>query len=97
MQAKAWLEIQIKNQNPIDIQDYFEIRILNGFTNCEECCNGEVLKFQGMDIDQTILCQMLGESDVVIRWNSRKDGEQTGGEKLIFVPSFDTTRMVFAY
>ena len=60
---------------------------------CEDCCSGEVLKFQGTEIDEEIICQVVGHEDIGIRWNSRKSSIQKGDVELIFVPSFDTTRV----
>ena len=57
MQAKAWIELLIKNQSPVNFQDVFEIRILNGFTQCEDCCTGETLKFTGTSVNETIICR----------------------------------------
>lgn len=97
MQAKAWIEFYINNQNPVDSQDSFEFRILNGFTECENCCTGETLRYTGAFVEETFICQMIGHEDVVIRWVSRKGDSQTGKDELVFIPSFDTTRIEFLY
>ena len=97
MQAKAWLQFIIKNESPVDSGDHFDFRIMNGYTDCETCCSNETMIFTGTDIDQEFICQMIGHSDVAIRWNSRKGGEQKGDVELIFIPSFDTTKVEFVY
>ena len=97
MMPKAWIQISVKNVNPIDFKDYFDFRIMNGFTNCEFCCSGETMQFQGMDVDEDIVCQMIGHQDVNIRWNSSKGADRYGNIKLVFLPSFDTTRVEFNY
>ena len=97
MQAKAWLQILIKNENPIDFQDYFDFKILNGFTDCEFCCTDETKIFRGMDVDQEIVCQMIGHEEILLRWNSKKEGKQTGDLKRMFLPAFDTLRVELIY
>ena len=97
MQAKSWIEISIKNENPVDSQDYFDLRIMNGFTDCEFCCTGEILKFYGTDVDQVIICQMIGHTEAAVRWNKKKGGEQTGDVDLIFLPALDTARVEYHY
>ena len=97
MQPKAWIKLLVKNENPVDGSDYFDLRIMNGLTQCEECCTNEVLKFQGADVDEEIICQLLGHEDISIRWNSRKGAIQKGDVKLIFVPAFDTTSIQLFY
>jgi len=97
MQAKAWIQFIIRNGDPVDSGDYFEFRIMNGYVDCENCCTSETMIFTGTGIDQDFICQMAGHTDVAIRWNSRKGGEQKGNTELYFIPSFDTTRVEFVY
>ncbi len=97
MQAKAWIQFIIKNENPVDIRDYFDFRIMNGITQCETCCLGETFKFNGTGVDEEFICQMVGYEDVSIMWNSCKGSVQTGNVELFFIPAFDTTRIEFIY
>lgn len=97
LQPKAWIEISVKNINPFDNKDYFDFRIMNGYTDCELCCNGELQKFTGMDINESILCQMIGHLDVSILWNVNKESVQSGDVDLIFLPAFDTTHIDYHY
>ena len=97
MQPKAWLQISVKNENPVDLQDYFDFKILNGFTDCEFCCTGEIMIFRGMDVNEDVICQMVGHQDILIRWNSKKAGKQTGDTKSVFIPAFDTLKLELVY
>lgn len=97
MQPKAWIEFVVKNINPIDLEDYFEFRIMNGTTECEFCCENDLIIFSGMEVEQEWLCQMVGHTNINISWNSRKGGTQKGDKKIIFLPAFDTTRVELLY
>jgi len=97
MLPKAVLRIHVMNVAPVDDDDYFEFRLLNGFTSCEVCCNSEKYQFYGMQVDQEILCQIIGHQDILIQWSKRKDDEQNGQTDSYFVKAFDTTRIEFHY
>ena len=97
LQPKAWIKLLIKNENPVDASDYLDLKIMNGLTQCEDCCTGETLKFQGTGIDEVIVCQVVGHEDVSIRWNSRKGSVQKGDMELVFIPAFDTTSVQLFY
>jgi hypothetical protein len=88
---KATVEFHIANTEPFDDQDYFEFRLLNGFTSCEECCRGEKYQFQGRAINQVITCQVVGHQDIVVQWSKRKNGQQIFQNEPHFVKAFETT------
>lgn len=94
---KAWMEFHVVNSEPVDAQDYFEFRLLNGFTGCEECCKSEKYQFTGISVDQKILCQIAGHQEVMVQWSKRKNDEQIFKTNLFFVKAFDTTRIAFNY
>ena len=97
MLPKAVLEIHVVNDNPYDSDDYFEFRLLNGFTNCEACCKGDKYQFFGTQIDQIILCQVIGHQDIMIQWQKHKNGEETSETDIYFIKAFDTTGIVLSY
>jgi hypothetical protein len=88
---KATLEIHVVNSEPFDDLDYFEFRLLNGFTSCDECCKGEKYQFQGLSINQTITCQVVGHQDIIIQWSKRKNGQQIIQNEPHFIRAFETT------
>lgn len=94
---KAWLHIRVKNAEPVGSDDYFEFRILNGYTGCEDCCKGEKYQFTGYEIDQTLDCQTSGHQLVMIQWSKRKNGEQIIRTESFFIPAFQTTDINFNY
>jgi hypothetical protein len=94
---KAWLKIRVKNNEPFGLDDYFEFRILNGYSGCEECCKGEKYQFTGMDIDETIDCQMAGHQEILIQWSMRKNGEQIIRTDSYFIKAFETTGIELIY
>jgi len=94
---KASLQIRIKNKEPLNSMDYFEFRILNGYTSCEECCKGELFQFSGMNVDQTIFCQTAGHQDILIQWSKRKNGEQIFKTDHFFIKAFETNLIEFYY
>jgi hypothetical protein len=94
---KAWLVIHIYNKEPFDFGDYFDIRLLNPYTNCEECCKGNDYEFIGMDINQTIECISAGHQDLIFQWSKRKNKEQVVKTESIFVKALDTTRIELIY
>lgn len=94
---KAWLKIRVKNNEPVSLDDYFEFRILNGYSGCEVCCKGEKYQFTGMDIDQTIDCQMAGHQDILIQWSMRKNAEQIVKTESYFIKAFETTAIELFY
>jgi len=94
---KAWAKFLVKNNNPFDDSDYFEFRIMNGYTGCDICCHGEKYQFFGLAVQQDILCQLVGHQDVIIQMSTRKNGEQVFSTRSWFVPAFDTTEIELYY
>jgi len=94
---KAVLQIHVLNAQPANEQDYFEFRLLNGFTSCEVCCKSEMYQFSGMTIDQEVLCQIIGHQNILIRWSKRKNDEQVFRTDTFFIKAFDTTRIELIY
>lgn len=94
---KALLHIRVVNAEPFNADDFFEFRILNGFSTCEECCKAEKYQYSGMNIDQTVECQTAGHLNLVIQWSKRKNGEQVFKTETIFVKAFETTDINFNY
>jgi len=93
----AVLKIRVKNSEPFGSDDYFEFRILNGYSGCEECCKGEKYQFTGMDVDQTIDCKTSGHQDILIQWSKRKNGEQIFKTDSYFVKAFQETGIELNY
>lgn len=94
---QARLQIHVKNVSPVNSSDYFEFRIMNGYTVCEECCKGEKYQFAGMEIDQTIECLTAGHQDIYIQWSKRKDDEQIFKTESYFVKAFEITGIWLNY
>jgi hypothetical protein len=94
---EARLRIRVKNTQPFDADDYFEFRILNGYTSCAECCKGEKYQFTGSGIDQTIDCRSAGHQDILIQWSKRKNNEQVIKTESFFIEAFKTTEINFNY
>lgn len=94
---KAWLHIRVKNGQPLNVADYFEFRMLNGYSGCEECCKGEKYQFNGMDVDQTIDCLTVGSQTILIQWSKRKNGEQIFKTESYFIRAFESTDIEFNY
>ncbi|HBB90519.1 MAG: hypothetical protein A2X22_04285 [Bacteroidetes bacterium GWF2_49_14] len=91
MIPKATIEIHVLNSEPFDNKDYFEFRILNAFTTCEECCKGEKYQFFGEPIDQVLTCISAGHQDLIIQGLKRKNGEEIVINQSIFLKEFETT------
>ncbi len=94
---KAELHIRIKNTEPFNSSDYFELRILNGYPDCEECCKAEKYQFTGMEIDQSIECLTAGHQYTLIQWSKRKNGEQIFKTETYFIKAFETSEINFNY
>jgi len=94
---KATLQIRVKNSKPYNSDDYFEFRILNGYSVCEACCKGEKYQFAGMDIDLTIDCQTVGHQNIIFQWSKRKNGEQIFKTEIHFIKAFETTVIRFDF
>jgi hypothetical protein len=94
---KAMIQVRIKNSAPFNSADYFEFRILNGFTGCQDCCKGDKYQFYGMDVDQTVDCQTIGHQFIQIQWLKRRNGEQTTNTERFFVNAFETTGIDFNF
>jgi hypothetical protein len=94
---KALLQIRVKNNEPFNSDDYFEFRILNGYSSCPECCKGEKYQFTGMVVDQTITCQTAGCQEILIQWSKRKNKEQIFKTENIFIKAFETTNIELNY
>ena len=91
MMPKATVEIHVVNTEPFDDMDYFEFRILNGFTSCEECCKAEKYQFFGQPIDQIVTCLSVGHQDLIIQGMRRKNGKEIIINKTFFIKEFETT------
>jgi hypothetical protein len=95
--SKAWLNIRVKNDQPFSSDDYFEFRMLNVYTSCDQCCKGEKFQFTGMEIDQSITCQTSGGQTILIQWSKRKNGQQVFRTDSYFIPAFNTTEILLFY
>lgn|GEM_PF-2007564 len=94
---KATIEFRVVNTEPFDDADYFEFRLLNGYTSCDECCKGEKYQFTGQSINQSVTCQVVGHQDIIIQWSKRKNGQQIIRNEPHFVKAFETTIINFNY
>ncbi len=97
MNPKAWLSIHIENKTPVNETDAFEYRILNGTENCEACCSNSRQMFLGTSVNESKLCQIIGQQEIIIQWNLMKGGQTTGGTKSFYIPKGDTTLIEFVY
>jgi hypothetical protein len=97
MLPKGWIRIHIINTEPFDDDDFFEYRLLNAYTGCEECCPSGPRQFTGMAIDQVAECISAGHQDLLIQWSKRKNNEQDVKSMTFFVTAFDTTRIELIY
>jgi hypothetical protein len=97
MLPKAWLRIHVVNGEPFNEADFFEYRILNAYTACEECCQEGARQYYGMAIDQTSECMTSGHQDILIQWSKRKNKIQDVRTESFFVTAFDTTRIELVY
>ncbi len=97
MVPKTFLKIHVFNQVPLDASDYFDFRLLNAYTNCEECCKGQDYEFSGMDVNQTLQCLSSGNTELILQWTRRKNKEQVVKTESIFTKAFDTTKIEFIY
>jgi len=97
MLPQARLNISIRNIEPFNADDYFEFRILNGFSGCEFCCKSDRYQFYGQDVDQVIDCHTSGHLDLQIQWTRRKNGEQVTGTKSYFIKEFETNFIELHY
>ncbi len=94
---KAMLVFHVNNEEPFDSGDYFNFRLLNAYTSCEECCKNSDYEFIGMNINQTIECVSAGHQDLIIQWSKRKKKEQVVKSESVFIKAFDTTRIELSY
>ncbi len=94
---KAWVRLHVYNKDPFDTGDYFDYRLLNPFSDCEECCKEADYEFFGMLVDQVVECQTAGQQDLIIRWSKRKNKELTIQTETFFIKAFDTTRIELTY
>jgi hypothetical protein len=94
---RARLHIRVVNSFPVNSNDYFEFRILNGYSDCEECCKAEKYQFTGLNIDQTIDCQTVGHQFTLIQWSKNKNGEQTSKTESYFINAFETSEIELKY
>ena len=97
LDPKSWLHFKIANTDPQSSGDVFEYRLLNAIATCETCCTGSSQIFSGMDVNEDIICQIIGHQEVLIRWSQTKNSLSTGGTRTLFVPVGDTTIIDFSY
>jgi hypothetical protein len=97
MLPKAWILFHIYNRDPFDSADYFEYRLLNAYSDCDECCQEELNQFYGMEVDQNVRCISAGYQDLVVQWSKRKNKEQVFNTESFFIKAGDTTRIELIY
>lgn len=86
--TKAWLQIQVKNIQPFDSNDFFEFTIKYGYTSCTECCREYTYSFQGDLVDSTIDCQTSGNHYIEINWAVLKNDKKIYKSHSYFVKPF---------
>lgn len=94
---KAWLKLKIKNVDSSFVDDIFDYRIVNGTRNCDACCDSSKKLFEGKNVDEEIICRVVGHQEIMIHWNQTVEGKTTGRQVIYFVPAFDTTLIEFYY
>lgn len=97
MDPKSWVEFIITNLQDSDGQDVFEMRLLNGTRNCEDCCSGEKLIYRGKNIHENWICQLTGHQEIIVQWSKVIDENRTGGNDMYFVPAGDTVKIEYYY
>jgi hypothetical protein len=97
MIPQAWIAVHVVNSQPFDSGDYFDYRLMNAYTDCDQCCSENKYQFFGMEIDQTVNCMTAGAQDLVIQWSKRKNNEQILKTQSFYIQPFDTTRIDLEY
>jgi len=94
---KAGIKINVVNQFPFDENDKIKIRIVDWQTQCEACCYTGFYEMIGIDIDETIECNIYGETEYTIEYLTWKNGNQNASHKIVFCPAFETTEVEISF
>jgi len=97
MIPEAWVKFHIVNNEPFDNDDFFEFRLLNAYTDCEECCKEAKFQFFGLDVNNLFFCKSSGHQDLIVQWTKRKNKQQLYKTESFFIKAFDTTLIELHY
>ncbi len=92
----AEITITVKNNNPINSDDYFRYKITNGYINAIGSCS-ETSEFKGTDIDEEYTCNVIGNQEVVFEWVKAKNGNESSGTKSVFCNVDSYNSIDFSY
>ncbi len=97
LNARAEVELQLLNQNPINNQDEIRFRYLNAsFDDCF-CCNNDFIVLQGMNVDSTKNCEIHGDFLIKYVYEVTKNDTTITTVDSLFCPAFTTTQILINY
>jgi hypothetical protein len=92
---EATVSVRLVNTSPVSNNDLIKFRYLSPNFNCE-CCTGELIQGEGMDVDFTSSCKLYGDSWIYYRWDIFKDTD-TSFVDSVYCPAFQTTNILIEY
>ncbi len=97
LDIKSFLNISVKNINPVNDNDYISLTLSGYFKTCTSCCSDEKFEFKGTNISQNILCICPGNQNVVLTWDVLKAGSVNSYSDTLFVSDNDTVSYIINY
>lgn len=95
--SESFLQVFVKNQNPVNSYDQMKYRILNGLAVCNNCCTSDYLTFSGDNVNDTILCIVPGNQNITIEWQVIKNSTPNTYSQTVFIEEFSTVDFSISY
>lgn len=87
---QAWLNMHLRNSNPVDMNDRVSYRMLDDALPCL-CCNTETVTALGTQVDTAWTCAHQGQTWFHFWYEVEKDGNTQAFGDSVFLQPFDTT------
>lgn len=94
---EAFISIHIKNNLPYNNSDQISVRISGTLPEGYGCCQDTTGILYGMNVDETTVCKVYGNSVITLNWNIIKNHVSNGYSEDINCPVFDTTYFELSY
>ena len=94
---KGTLNIHLKNSFPFNENDLINYRIVDWSYSCDGCCPSGFHEFQGMDVDETINCLVIGGSEYTVEYIVFKNGNSNASHRIVFCNPFQVTDVNISY
>ncbi len=94
---QSYLNLNITNATPDDLQDEILFSFINTDLSCPNCCVNSAISLQGMDVDTLINCNLYGGQYISYQYLVTKNSNTTQYTDSTFCPVGDTTHININY